>query len=55
VRAIAVVTIPLVDPTFTPDAAAGVVTQGVDPGPARYIATFPYLGTPKDGYGTPPN
>ena len=28
-RAIAGVTIPLVDPTFTPDAAAGLVTDGL--------------------------
>ena len=30
-RAIAGVTIPLVDPTFTPDGAAGAVTQGLHP------------------------
>jgi hypothetical protein len=53
IRAIAGVTIPLVDPSFTPDGAAGVVTQGVDPGADRYIDNFPYLGVPKDGFHTP--
>jgi hypothetical protein len=55
VRAVAGATIPLVDPSFTPDGAAGVVTQGVNPDPVgdRYITTFPYLGVPKDGFRTP--
>jgi hypothetical protein len=53
IRAIAGLTIPLVDPTFTPDAAAGAVTQGLTPGADRYMAHFPYLGTPKDGFDTP--
>jgi hypothetical protein len=53
VRAVAGATIPLVDPSFTPDAAAGVATQGVDPGSDRYISEFPYLGVPKDGFHTP--
>ena len=35
-RAIAGVTIPLVDPSFTPDAAAALVTDGVSPGD-RYL------------------
>ena len=54
-RAVAGATIPLVDPTFTPDAAAGILTQGVDPDPLgdRYLKVFPYLGHPKDGYDTP--
>ena len=33
--------------------AASLVTQGVDPGADRYLTTFPFLGTPKDGFGTP--
>jgi Domain of unknown function (DUF4331) len=52
VRAIAGVTIPLVDPSFTPDGAASLVTDGVTPGD-RYISHFPYLGTPKSGFDTP--
>jgi hypothetical protein len=55
IRAVAGATIPLVDPTFTPDAAAGVVTQGVaaDAVGDRYLDRFPYLGQPKDGFRTP--
>ena len=53
-RAIAGLTYPLVDPTFTPDAAASLVDPGVVPAPDRYQPTFPYLGTPHDGFTTPP-
>ncbi len=54
IRAIAGVTIPLVDPTFTPDGAAALVTDGVTPDlSTRYQSTFPYLGTPKSGYEVP--
>jgi hypothetical protein len=53
IRAIAGATIPLVDPGFTPDGAVGVVSQGVTPDASRYQSTFPYLGIPLDGYGTP--
>jgi hypothetical protein len=52
-RAIAGVTYPLIDKTFTPDAAASKVQMGVGPGPNRYQPTFPYLGTPHDGFDTP--
>ena len=54
VRAIAGVTLPLVAPSFVPDGAASLVTdiQNPDLG-GRYISTFPYLGTPLDGYDTP--
>ena len=45
--------IPLVDPSYTPDAAAAQLTAGPDPGPDRYQSTFPYLGTPHDGFSTP--
>ncbi len=51
-RAIAGLTYPLVAPSYTPDAAASAVTQGVTPGPDRYQGTFPYLGTPHDGFST---
>src|SRR5947208_4280529 len=52
-KAIAGATIPLVDPTYTPDAAVGLVSSYITPGSDRYQATFPYLGTPHDGYHTP--
>ena len=52
-KAIAGATIPLVDPTYTPDAAVGLVSSYLTPGSDRYQATFPYLGTPHDGYDTP--
>jgi hypothetical protein len=52
-RAVAGVTIPLVDKSFTPDAAASKVSDNLTPGADRYISTFPYLGMPKDGYSTP--
>jgi hypothetical protein len=53
VRAVAGATIPLFDPSFTPDPAASVLTQGFGPGLDRYISKFPYLGVPKDGYHNP--
>jgi hypothetical protein len=52
-RAIAGVTIPLVDPTFTPDAAASEVSDFSPPAiPAgvTYLNAFPYLGVPYDGF-----
>jgi len=52
-RAIAGVTYPLVDKTYKPDAAAGLITQGLTPSPSRYSSTFPYVGDPYDGYDTP--
>ena len=54
-RAIAGVTVPLVDKSFTPDAAAGLVTDGLTPSsvPSGYLATFPYLGVPYGGFETP--
>jgi hypothetical protein len=53
-KAVAGATIPLVDPSFTPDGAVAAVTQGLTPNIAdRYLTTFPFLGTPKDGYDTP--
>jgi hypothetical protein len=64
-RALAGVTYALVDKSFTPDAAATKVTQGVaEPptgppgsgaeGAARFLPYFPYLSTPHDGFDTPP-
>ena len=53
-RAIAGATIPLVDSGYTPDGAAGVVTDGVTPNlNTRYMTQFPYLGLPKSGYDVP--
>jgi hypothetical protein len=54
-RAIAGVTVPLVDKTFTPDAAAGAVTDGLTASsvPSGYLQSFPYLGVPYSGFSTP--
>jgi len=52
-RAIAGATIPLVDPSFTPDGAAALLTDGTSPGGDRYISQFPYLGVPLSGFDTP--
>jgi len=54
-RAIAGVTVPLVDKTFTPDAAAGQVTDGLTASsvPAGFLTWFPYLGVPYSGFDTP--
>jgi uncharacterized protein DUF4331 len=52
-KAVAGATIPLVDPSFTPDGAVAAVSSYITPGNDRYQSTFPYLGTPHDGYDTP--
>jgi hypothetical protein len=52
-RAIAGVTYALVDKTYKPDAAAGLLTEGLEPAPNRYQSTFPYLAPPLDGFDTP--
>jgi hypothetical protein len=51
-RAVAGATIPLVDPTFTPDGAAGALTDGTSP--PDTLDSFPYVGTPYGGYQTTP-
>jgi len=54
-RAVAGATYPLVDKTFTPDAAVAIVTDGVNPdGNTSYLNSFPYVGTPKSGYDVKP-
>lgn len=53
-RAVAGLTIPLVDPSFTPDAAASAVTDGTRNTNSPYLDSFPYLGTPAGGYQTSP-
>ena len=52
-RAFADVTYALVDKTFTPDGAAGKLTEGLTPASDRYQSTFPYLAPPLDGFDTP--
>jgi len=48
-RAIAGVTLPLVRPSYTPDAAAALLTDGTS-NAEGYLATFPYLMHPNEGY-----
>ena len=60
-RAIAGVTLPLVDPSYTPDGAAGAISMGLTSGPTdltamgteNYLSEFPYLGTPHSGFAVP--
>ncbi len=52
-KAVAGATIPLVDPSYTVDGAVGAVSSYLPPGADRYQSTFPYLGTPHDGFHTP--
>jgi hypothetical protein len=60
-RAIAGVTLPLVDPSFKPDGAASLVTDGLTSGPTditamgteNYLPSFPYLGIPHGGFHNP--
>jgi Domain of unknown function (DUF4331) len=54
-RAIAGLTLPLVDKSFKPDGAASLVTDGLTDKsvPSGYLASFPYLGIPYSGFDTP--
>ena len=52
-RAVAGITIPLVDPTFTPDGAANVIEDGTFPPVRQFLDQFPYIGTPYSGYDVP--
>ncbi len=52
-KAVAGATYPLVNPSYTPDAAVGAVSSYLTPGANRYQSTFPYLGVPHNGYDTP--
>ncbi|WP_375486754.1 DUF4331 domain-containing protein [uncultured Jatrophihabitans sp.] len=62
-RALAGAILPLVAPSYVPDAAAGAITQGLTSSntdvtagnTVHYLSTFPYLGTPHSGYSTPGN
>jgi hypothetical protein len=49
-RAVAGATLPLVDKSFTPDAAAAALTDGAPPPIAGFLPTFPYVGHPYAGY-----
>lgn len=53
-RAIAGLTIPLVDPDYTPDAAASGIEDGTTNTNPMYRNGFPYLGDPNGGYQTTP-
>ena len=54
-RAVAGATLPLVDPSFTPDGAAGLVTDGSAPGGSGAVLDeFPYVGHPVSGYDVKP-
>ena len=54
-RAIAGVTYPLIDNKFTPDAAAGKLTDGLTPASvsAPSLGQFTYLGVPYSGFNEP--
>ena len=52
-RAIAGVTYALVDKSYNPDTAAGLLTEGLEPAANRYQSTFPYLAPPLSGFETP--
>jgi hypothetical protein len=53
----------LIDTTYVPDPAAGAITPGLTSSNSdvsaentvNYLAAFPYLGTPHDGYHNPAN
>ncbi len=57
-KAVAGATIPLVDNTFTPDAAAAAVNDGTTndntPYGEAFLASFPYLSNPNSGFTTRP-
>jgi hypothetical protein len=54
-RAVAGATYPLIDSKFTPDAAAGELSDGLTPSSLGmpFLDVFPYLGVPFDGYDDP--
>ena len=53
-RAIAGLTLPLVDPSFTPDGATSAIEDGTTDTNAPLLDVFPYLGLPGGGYQTEP-
>jgi hypothetical protein len=58
IRAVAGATLPLVDPSYKADAAAGAVSMGLTSGPTDlaamgtedYLTDFPFLGIPHSGF-----
>jgi hypothetical protein len=54
-RAIAGLTVPLVDKSYKPDGAASLLTDGLTDKdvPSGYLRDFPYLGVPYSGFYTP--
>jgi hypothetical protein len=53
-RAVAGLTIPLVDPAFSPDGATSAIQDGTSNTNGSYLTQFPYLGTPLGGYQSMP-
>ncbi len=53
-RAVAGLTIPLVDPSYKPDAAASAIKDGTSNTNPPLLDRFPYLGTPAGGYQSTP-
>ena len=53
-RAVAGLTIPLVDPSFTPDGATSAIEDGTTDTNAPTLDVFPWLGLPGGGYQTEP-
>ena len=53
-RAIAGATIPLVDKSYKPDAAAAALKDGTSNTNGKLLPHFPYIGTPNGGYQTKP-
>ncbi len=54
-KAVAGATIPLVDPSFTPDGAAALLDDGTEPIQKRFLKRFPYVGHPTSGYEVTPH
>jgi len=52
-RAIAGLTVPLVNKGYKPDEAAEAVTDDTTPLSVRFQSTFPYIGIPHDGFDFP--
>jgi len=54
-RAIAGLTVPLVDPKYKPDPAAGALTDGLTGSSVKNgpLSHFPYMGVPYDGFHNP--
>lgn len=49
-RAIAGLTYPLVDKSYTPDAAVSKITDGATMTNSAFLPSFPYLGVPNSGF-----